>query len=171
MGPKRWHTRSQSPGRVPRISSPRSSATWSGFQVLRSGQWRGEFCHRNSRIFYQSAILITVVLITRTWPSFTNHQHHSIRARSSHKHIVWSPLWKRTQHVCQATYLNSCFKFPRSSSYLPLSAHCVPVWLLQLPSCIQSLIPSPGNTLRHPTISQNLVTENISISIISIQVK
>ncbi len=43
--------------------------------------------------------------------------------------------------------------------------------LLLLPTCIWFLIPAPESTLRHPTISLNLVTENISISIISIQVK
>ncbi len=119
MGPKRWHTQSQSPGRVPRFSSPRSSATWSRspyhdvgvFGPQERAEERG-FCHSYTRLFHQSAIPITGVLITPTWPSFTNHQHHSIRARSSHKHIVWSPLWKRTQIICQATYLNSISKFP-----------------------------------------------------------
>ncbi len=43
--------------------------------------------------------------------------------------------------------------------------------VLQLPTCIQFPIPAPGNSLRHPTISQNLVTEHIFISIISILVK
>ncbi len=62
---------------------------------------------------------------------------HSIRARSSHKHIVWSPLWKRTQLLCQATYPNSCFKFPRS----PSSAPCVPVFASYLPA------PDPRNQL------------------------
>ncbi len=120
MSPKRWHTRSQSPGRVPHFSSPRSSTTWlrlpsttSGFSALRSGLWRGYsgFCHRYTRLFHQSVIPITGVLITRTWSSFPNHQQLSIRACSSHKHTVWSPLWTRTQLVCQATYLDSCSKF------------------------------------------------------------
>ncbi len=144
MGPKRWHTWSQSPGRVPRISSPRSRATWSrspstmsGFSALRSGPWTGGYCHWNTRLFHQSGIPITGVLITHTWPSFTNHQHHSIRARSSHKHIVWSPLWKRTQLLCQATYPNSCFKFLHSPSSTP----CVSVLASYLSA------PDPQNQL------------------------
>ncbi len=143
MGPKRWHTWSQSPGRVPRISSPRSSATWSrlpptisGFRPSGAGRGQG------------GTVTVTPDSSTIRDPnnrssdhthltSFTNYWHNSIRAHSSHKHIVWSPLWKRTQLVCQATYPNSCFKFPQS----PSSAPCVSVFASYLPA------PDPRNQL------------------------
>ncbi len=78
--------------------------------------------------------------------SFTNHQHHSIRAHSSRKNIVWSSLWKWTQLVCQDTYLNSCSKFPDLLRLLFVFL-CV---FYYLPTCIRFPIAAPGNTLRHP---------------------
>ncbi len=123
-------------------------------------------CHWNTRLFHQLAIPITGVLITHTWPSFTNHQHPSIRARRTHKHIVWSPLWKRTQLVRQATYLNSCSKFPDLLRLL-LVFLCVYYYYLPASDSWYQLLETH---YRHATISLNLVTENIS-SILFIPVK